>query len=96
MGRERYEEALLWNKDGRWRSMGPEFITSEQCHGQRVPWHTRVGDHFEPMGVCPPSGCLSCADDTADGRGKCGSALLGAAKALKITDLKRDPGFTSP
>ena len=80
--------------DGRWRSMGPEFITSEQCHGHRVPWHTKGRDGmFRPLEVCPPSGCLSCADGTADGKGKCGSELLGAAKALKMKDLKLDPGI---
>jgi hypothetical protein len=46
---------------------------------------------FAPLDVCPPSGCLSCADDTSDGRGKCGSELLGQAKALRLPDLRRDP-----
>lgn len=78
--------------DGKWRSMGSEFITSEQCHGQKVPWHTRIGDHFEPLAVCPPRGCLTCAD-TNEGTPRCGSELLGAAKALKLSDLKKDPGL---
>lgn len=76
-------------KDGRWRSMGPEFITSEQCHGKRVPWFTRIGDRFAPLGACPPSGCLSCADDTVDGKGKCGSSVLGEARALRSADFRR-------
>ena len=78
-------------RSGEWKSMGPEFITSEQCHGHRVPMHVRAlpGAPFAPLGVCPPSGCLSCADDTADGKGKCGSELLGQAKALKMSDLKK-------
>lgn len=76
--------------DGRWRSMGPEFISSEQCHGHRVPWHVRKGDRFEAMDVCPPSGCLSCSDTNA-GKPRCGSELLGAAQALKVSDLKKDP-----
>jgi len=81
--------------DGRWRSMGPEFITSEQCHGQRVPWHKRgPGGQFQPMEECPPSGCLSCASDNG-GTARCGSELLGAARALRISDLRRDP-FTTP
>jgi hypothetical protein len=75
--------------DGRWISLGPEFITSDQCHGRRVPWFTRIGDHFQPLSTCPPSGCLSCADTSTDGKGQCGSTLLGAAKALKISDLRR-------
>ncbi len=86
-------------KSGTWRSMGPEFITSEQCHGQRVPWHKRVGDRFEPIDECPPSGCLSCADDNG-GKARCGSELLGKALALTLKDLKSDPfakqSFTPP
>lgn len=79
-------------QDGRWRSMGREFITSEQCHGHRVPWHYRVGGKFRPIEACPSSGCLSCADDNA-GKPRCGSSLLGAAKALRIGDLRKDPEF---
>lgn len=80
-------------RSGEWKSMGPEFITSDQCHGHRVPMHTRQTSSgpFMPLEVCPPSGCLSCADDTADGKGKCGSELLGQAKALRMVDLKKDP-----
>jgi len=80
-------------RDGRWYSMGPEFITSEQCHGHRVPWHTKRGERFEPMDVCPPSGCLSCSD-TNEGKPRCGSELLGKALALKLPDLKKDPQIT--
>lgn len=80
-------------RDGRWKSMGPEFLTSDQCHGHRVPWHTKQpSGKFVPLGVCPPSGCLRCADDN-DGP-KCGSELLGAAKALTLADIKKDPGIT--
>jgi DNA repair photolyase len=79
-------------RDGRWYSMGPEFITSEQCHGQRVPWHTKRDGRFVPMEVCPPSGCLTCAD-TNDSKPRCGSELLGKALALKLPDFKRDPGI---
>lgn len=82
---------------GQWKSMGPEFITSDQCHGQRVPMHVRAEPSapFSPLGVCPPSGCLSCADDTPDGKGKCGSELLGEARALRLSDMRRDPGVTT-
>lgn len=76
---------------GVWKSMGSEYITSEQCHGQRVPMYTRHSGVFTPLAVCPPSGCLSCADDTSDGKGKCGSELLGQAKALRLSDLRKDP-----
>lgn len=78
-------------KSGEWKSMGPEFITSDQCHGHRVPMHVRNSEGlFAALGECPPSGCLSCADDNA-GKARCGSDLLGSAKALRIADLRRDP-----
>jgi hypothetical protein len=82
-------------RSGEWKSMGPEFITSDQCHGHRVPMHTRraPGKPFKPLAVCPPSGCLSCADDNK-GKPRCGSELLGEAKALRLADLKRDPLVT--
>jgi DNA repair photolyase len=79
-------------RDGRWHSMGPEFITSEQCHGHRVPWHVRRNGRFEALEVCPPSGCLSCADKN-EGKPRCGSELLGSALALKMSDLRKDPGI---
>lgn len=83
-------------RDGRWVSMGPEFLTADQCHGHRVPWHTKVGSgKFRPMEVCPPSGCLRCADKN-HGEPKCGSELLGAAKALTLPELKKDPKVTVP
>ncbi len=77
---------------GAWHSMGPEFITSDQCHGHRVPMHVRpaLGRSFEPLEECPPSGCLSCADKN-NGVPRCGSELLGSAKALRLPDLRRDP-----
>jgi len=79
-------------RSGVWASMGPEFITSDQCHGHRVPMHVRpaMGQPFAPLQACPPSGCLSCADDNG-GRSRCGSDLLGSAKALRLGDLRRDP-----
>lgn len=80
--------------DGRWVSMGPEFITSEQCHGHAVPWHTKQPTgKFAPLGVCAPGGCLTCADDNA-GKPRCGSELLGAAGSLRMSDFKKDPGFS--
>jgi DNA repair photolyase len=80
------------NRSGVWKSMGPEFITSDQCHGHQVPVHTRkdAGEPFKALGECPPSGCLSCADTNA-GKPRCGSELLGAAKALRLVDLRKDP-----
>jgi DNA repair photolyase len=77
--------------DGTWASMGGEFLTADQCHGHRVPMHLRGADGlFAPMEVCPPSGCLTCASDN-DGP-RCGSSLLGQAKALRLPDLRKDPG----
>lgn len=82
--------------DGKWRSIGKDWVTSEQCHGHAVPMYTRQpGGLFAPLGVCPPSGCLHCADDN-EGAPRCGSELLGSAKDLRISDLRRDPGFTPP
>jgi DNA repair photolyase len=81
--------------DGIWKSMGPEFLTADQCHGQRVPIHTKGSDGmFYPLEVCPPSGCLRCAD-TNKGKPRCGSELLGQAKALRLPDLRSDPGMKS-
>ena len=83
--------------DGTHRSVGHNYLTADTCHGHRVPFHVRrfPGSPFVPLEVCPPSGCLSCGDKTG-GVGACGSSLLGAAKALKITDLRRDPFSTLP
>ena len=79
--------------DGNWRSIGGDFLTADQCHGHRVPMYQRnreaLRTWFSPMEVCPPSGCLTCADKT--GKPACGSDLLGSAKALRLADLRRDP-----
>jgi DNA repair photolyase len=66
-----------------WKSMGPEFLTSDQCHGHRVPMHVKQDGRFVPLEVCPPSGCLRCEDHG------CGSELLSSAKALRMPDLKK-------
>lgn len=81
--------------DGSHRSIGGDWLTADTCHGHRVPFHTRATPNapFKPLEVCPPSGCLSCAD-TNEGKSRCGSDLLGKALALKLGDLKRDPGIT--
>lgn len=84
-------------EDGRHASIGPEFTTADQCHGHRVPMHVRAspGTPFAALGVCPPSGCLACSSHTADKKPACGSDLLGAAKALRLPDLRKDPGVTT-
>lgn len=78
------------------RSVGRDYLTADTCHGHRVPFHVRdaAGTAFRPLNECPPSGCLHCADDNA-GAPRCGSSLLGAAKALQVSDLRRDP-FAPP
>lgn len=81
--------------DGSWASMGPEFLSADTCHGHRVPIHVRpaLGRKFKPLGVCPPSGCLTCADDSPKGKVPCGSDMLGEAKALRLSDMRKDPGL---
>lgn len=81
---------------GRWVSMGPEFLTADQCHGHRVPMHVRKGDRFEALEVCPEHGCLRCADAHDEGETPCGSELLGEAKALRMSDMRRDPFKRGP
>jgi DNA repair photolyase len=74
-----------------WISIGPEFTTADQCHGHRVPMFTRISTDvpFSEVAECPPSGCLLCADNSADGKtGACGSTLFGSAKALRMSDFK--------
>lgn len=100
------------NKSGSWKSMGPEFLTADQCHGHRVPMHRQItGERvigykpsdetlkamgaellpqFEPMDVCPPSGCLRCGDGHEESL--CGSEVLNAAKALRLPDLRHPWG----
>lgn len=70
-------------------SIGREFLTGDQCHGQRVPMFTKRGDStvFREVEECPPTGCLACADDNG-GKSKCGSELFGQARALRKEHLK--------
>lgn len=69
-------------------SIGRDFITSDQCHGQRVPMFSRLDTAvpFSEVEECPPTGCLHCSDDN-DGKPRCGSDLFGQAKALKMSDF---------
>lgn len=75
--------------DGKWRSIGKDWHTSEQCHGHRVPLYVRTGDRFNPLSVCPPSGCLHCAEDAPDEKPRCGSELFAQAKDLTISDFRK-------
>jgi DNA repair photolyase len=70
-------------------NIGSQFMSSDQCHGHRVPMYTRTNldDRFKEVEECPPSGCLTCADDNG-GKPRCGSELFGAAKALRFADMK--------
>jgi len=70
-------------------SIGKDFMTSDQCHGQRVPMFTRdsLDQPFREVEECAPTGCLSCAEDNG-GKPRCGSELFGSAPALKLKDYK--------
>lgn len=71
-------------------SIGREFTTAEQCHGQRVPVYQRdnLEENFKPIDECPPSGCLYCASEN-NGEARCGDKELGEAKALRYADYKK-------
>lgn len=84
---ERNSDGVTLNKTG--RSVGGDFLTADQCHGQRVPLFTRASldQPFSEVKDCPPQGCLTCGDKTG-GVGACGSTLFGAANALRMKDYK--------
>lgn len=86
---ERDEKGRIKNKTG--VSMGAKFLTSDQCHGHRVPMHIRQGDYFTPLEVCPPSGCLVCGDQ--ENGAPCGDPEMAQAKALLPADLARPITF---
>lgn len=69
-------------------NLGREFITGDQCHGQKVPIHLKKNGRFVPWDVCPPGGCLYCEEDT-QGKIPCGVPLLGKATALRPSDYKQ-------
>lgn len=74
-----------------WISIGGEFLTADQCHGKRVPMFTRLDTQvpFSEVAECPPSGCLTCADKSPDGKtGACGSLTFGMAGANRMKDFK--------
>lgn len=86
---ERDGEGNVVSKTG--VNLGPKYMTSDQCHGRRVPMYVRRGERFEPLDVCPPAGCLTCADLNPGGV-PCGDTRLGLAKALTPVDLKEFQG----
>lgn len=85
--KERNADGSIKNATG--ISIGREFTTAEQCHGQKVPMYSRLdeADPFLPVEECPPSGCLYCASEN-EGQPRCGDPLAGEAKALRLVDLK--------
>lgn len=85
-----YRRGVAAKGEPAWLSMGREFTTADQCHGQKVPMFTRndLSGLFEEVKECAPTGCLHCADDN-DGKPRCGSELFGAAKALRSPDFKK-------
>lgn len=84
---ERDASGAITSKTG--VSVGAEFLTAAQCHGQRVPMFTRRTPEsvFTEVEECPPSGCLTCASDNG-GKARCGSELYGQARALRAEHLK--------
>jgi DNA repair photolyase len=81
---ERDDDGNILSKTG--VSMGAKYMTSDQCHGHRVPVHIKGKDgKFHPMSVCPPSGCLTCAEQHKEA--PCGDTRLFTAPALAPADL---------
>lgn len=77
-------------------SLGPKYVTSDQCHGHRVPVYSRPSTDvlFTPIEACPPSGCLYCADDFGSAAAvPCGNPLLAAAPAW-TPPMLNEPGDT--
>ncbi len=73
-----------------WMSVGREFTTASQCHGQRVPMFERtdLSENFREVKNCPPSGCLYCEDDSPTGEARCGNESFGKAGALRAGDYR--------
>lgn len=89
---ERDSDGKILSKSG--INLGPKYMTSDQCHGQRVPMYVRdrLDEPFHPLSVCPPSGCLTCGEQSGgDDKVPCGSPLMGAARALEPQDYKINP-----
>lgn len=76
-----------------WKSMGPEFKTTPNCHGQTNAMYTRdtLDQPFRLIEACAPSGCLSCASDNG-GQPRCGDLTAGRALAKSFKDFKQPIG----
>ncbi|HEY4712540.1 MAG TPA: radical SAM protein [Dehalococcoidia bacterium] len=68
-------------------SMGPWYVTSDQCHGPAVPVHYRPapGERFIALPGCYRKGCLYCAET---GTQSCRNETLLSAKALQYKDYR--------
>ena len=68
-------------------SMGPWYVTSDQCHGPAVPVHYRPSpeERFIPLPGCYRKGCLYCAER---GTQSCRNETLLSAKALQYKDYR--------
>lgn len=91
-GYERDAQGNILNKTG--ISLGPQFTTSAQCHGQRVPCYYRrsAEEKFQQVRQCPSSGCLYCAEQN-NGKPRCGDVIWGEAWALRMKDLRKSPNL---
>lgn len=83
--------ALCYEYDHRTgQSIGREYCTADQCHGFRIPIHVKGNNgKFEPRDVCPPAGCLYCAEQTNADPG-CGMPFLQRATALQPNDYNKE------
>jgi len=84
---ERDKSGNITDKTG--VSLAPNYTTSDQCHGRRVPVYTRKStkDRWQPVLECDPAGCLYCVDN--NGRALCGNKRMGEANALTPADLTK-------
>ena len=88
-GYEKDDEGHILSRAG--ISLGPEYTTSDQCHGKRIPVYSRpqTGYAFRPVKGCAPSGCLYCADKHgSEDNCPCNNLLLASAPALKAADYR--------
>lgn len=85
--KERNPDGSIKNSTG--VSVGREFTTSSQCHGQTVPVYTRNSETelFHPVEACPPTGCLYCASEN-NGKARCGDDKMGEASAMRVSDFR--------
>lgn len=84
---ERNEDGSIKSKTG--ISIGRDYTTADQCHGQRVPVFTRDSseEQFQELEECPPSGCMYCASEN-EGEPRCGDEIAGEGRALRMVELK--------